>query len=563
MVASIGPAAAQGCEPRQVRKEATVAAICGCRHVAGARYHTFHLTCDSPAELALSYQALARQWRPRAFSDMVGQETIVRIFTNALARQRLHHAYLLTGTRGVGKTTLARIIAKCINCETGITPTPCGTCPTCLEIDAGQCLDLHEIDAASRTKVEDTRELLDNVLYPPTRCRYKVYLIDEVHMLSQHSFNALLKTLEEPPEHVKFILATTDPDRLPMTVLSRCLRFHLTRITVPHITQQLSKITEKEKIASEPAALNLLAEAADGSMRDALSLLDQAIAYGAGTIKAESVREMLGTVAPIAAFPILQALAKRSGEALFAAIQNLVAHAVDYEQALTALIDALHQLAISQVVPEIKIENPALADLAQQFSPEDIQLYYQIALLGRRDLVLHMNPQQGFEMTLLRMLAFKPLPIEIRNSAVRPAETVRPEEPAKQPSHKATPETANWRTLLPQLKLTGMTLALAQNCVLEQWEGDKVVLALASTHQPMLNAKSKERLIEALSHYKNQPIQLEIRISDTTTLMTPIKQAQTEQETAQAEARTTVMQNPHIKQWIETYDATVSVSLLA
>lgn len=341
---------------------------------------------------------------------MVGQEHILRMLTNALEQQRLHHAYLFTGTRGVGKTTLARILAKCLNCETGITSTPCGTCGTCRSIDAGQFLDLYEVDAASRTKVEDTRELLDNVLYAPTQGRYKIYLIDEVHMLSNHSFNALLKTLEEPPEHVKFLLATTDPKRLPITILSRCLQFHLKRITPEQIAAHLHHLCEQENIPAEKAGLEKLAHAADGSMRDALSLLDQAIAYGQGSVKKVDVYAMLGSMADDALLPLLEALATQDGKQLFDALAIFADSAPDFHQVLEELINLLHQIAIKQILPDHHAHDAELAHLSQLFTPEDVQLYYQIALLGRRDLALSPSPLQGFEMTLLRMLAFKPEP---------------------------------------------------------------------------------------------------------------------------------------------------------
>lgn len=356
----------------------------------------------------MTYQVLARKWRPHRFKDMVGQEHILRMLSNALEQKRLHHAYLLTGTRGVGKTTLARIMAKCLNCETGITPTPCDTCATCKSIDAGQFLDLFEIDAASRTKVEDTRDILENVPYPPTQGRYKIYLIDEVHMLSNHSFNALLKTLEEPPEHVKFILATTDPKKLPITILSRCLQFHLKRITPEQIAAHLQQIGAAENLSCDTSALSRIAKAADGSMRDALSLLDQAIAYGHGAVNTADVNAMLGSMAQDDILPLLTALAEKNGMQLFTAISQLAERAPDFKQVLEELISALHQIAITQMVPNAISVDESLKQLATAFTPEEIQLYYQIALLGRRDLAHAPNPHQGFEMTMLRMLAFKP-----------------------------------------------------------------------------------------------------------------------------------------------------------
>jgi DNA polymerase-3 subunit gamma/tau len=356
----------------------------------------------------MSYQVLARKWRPRSFQAMVGQEHILRMLTNALDDQRLHHAYLFTGTRGVGKTTLARIFAKCLNCESGITSKPCDTCATCQAIDAGKFLDLIEVDAASRTKVEDTRELLENVQYTPTQGRFKIYLIDEVHMLSGHSFNALLKTLEEPPTYVKFLLATTDPKRLPITILSRCLQFNLNHVPVEKIAQQLAHVCTMENIKFELPALQLIAQAADGSMRDALSLLDQTIAFCRDNITTADTQCMLGSVEQDALFHLLDALAKQDGKQLLTEITHLSERAPDFNQLLEDLLSTLHKISVTQVIQDAPETNEQIKQFAQCFSAEDIQLYYQIALIGRRDLPLAPTPQQGFEMALLRMLAFRP-----------------------------------------------------------------------------------------------------------------------------------------------------------
>ena len=361
----------------------------------------------------MSYQVLARKWRPRNFEQMVGQTHVLRALVNALEEGRLHHAYLFTGTRGVGKTTVARILAKCLNCETGVTARPCGECAACREIDEGRFVDLIEVDAASRTKVEDTRELLDNVQYAPTRGRYKVYLIDEVHMLSGHSFNALLKTLEEPPPHVKFLLATTDPQKLPVTILSRCLQFSLKRMPASMISGHLTHILEQEQIQAEPTALEQIAVAADGSMRDALSLLDQAIAFGAGAVNDAEVRDMLGGIAREHVFELLESVAGGDAKATLAAVAKVAEQAPDFEGVLDDLISLLHQVAVAQIVPDaidtVESDTARICALAEQLAPEDVQLYYQIALLGRRDLPLNPNPQAGFEMVLLRMQAFQPV----------------------------------------------------------------------------------------------------------------------------------------------------------
>ncbi|PRN05538.1 hypothetical protein A0O30_08035 [Pseudomonas sp. LLC-1] len=360
----------------------------------------------------MSYQVLARKWRPRSFREMVGQAHVLKALINALDNQRLHHAYLFTGTRGVGKTTIARIIAKCLNCETGITSTPCGTCSVCREIDEGRFVDLIEIDAASRTKVEDTRELLDNVQYAPSRGRFKVYLIDEVHMLSTHSFNALLKTLEEPPPYVKFILATTDPQKLPATILSRCLQFSLKNMSPERVVEHLSHVLAAENVPFEPDALWLLGRAADGSMRDAMSLTDQAIAFGEGKVLAADVRAMLGSLDHGQVYGVLQALLEGDARALLEAVRNLAEQGPDWAGVLAEMLNVLHRVAIAQALPEAvdngQGDRERVLALAQALPAEDVQFYYQMGLIGRRDLPLAPDPRGGFEMVLLRMLAFRP-----------------------------------------------------------------------------------------------------------------------------------------------------------
>ncbi|WP_426142053.1 DNA polymerase III subunit gamma/tau [Pseudomonas sp. DWP3-1-2] len=360
----------------------------------------------------MSYQVLARKWRPRSFREMVGQTHVLKALINALDSQRLHHAYLFTGTRGVGKTTIARIIAKCLNCETGITSTPCGSCSVCREIDEGRFVDLIEIDAASRTKVEDTRELLDNVQYAPSRGRFKVYLIDEVHMLSSHSFNALLKTLEEPPPYVKFILATTDPQKLPATILSRCLQFSLKNMTPERVVEHLSHVLGVENVPFEDDALWLLGRAADGSMRDAMSLTDQAIAFGEGKVLAADVRAMLGTLDHGQVFDVLTALIEGDARSLLEAVRHLSEQGPDWNGVLSEILNVLHRVAIAQALPE-GVDNghgdrDRVLALAQALPAEDVQFYYQMGLIGRRDLPLAPDPRGGFEMVLLRMLAFRP-----------------------------------------------------------------------------------------------------------------------------------------------------------
>lgn len=355
----------------------------------------------------MSYQVLARKWRPQNFQAMVGQQHVLRALLTALDENRLHHAYLFTGTRGVGKTTIARIFAKCLNCEAGVSSSPCGTCRSCTEITGGRHIDLIEVDAASRTKVEDTRDLLDNVQYAPTRGRYKIYLIDEVHMLSGHSFNALLKTLEEPPPHVKFLFATTDPQKLPVTILSRCLQFSLKRMSVDMIANYLATVLTEESIEFNEAALRIIARAADGSMRDALSLTDQSIVTGAGKVLEDTVQDMLGMLPHEHLLSLVRALADGDAEALLAVVEKMAELTTDFTSAADSLISMLHQLALQQVVPQQEGVDVDLVKLAEVIPAADLQLYYQMALYGRRDLPLNPEPRAGFEMMLLRMIAFQ------------------------------------------------------------------------------------------------------------------------------------------------------------
>lgn len=369
------------------------------------------------------YQVLARKYRPRNFNELVGQNHVSRALTSALERGRLHHAYLFTGTRGVGKTTIARILAKCLNCETGVTSTPCEVCPTCKAVNEGRFIDLIEIDAASRTKVEDTRELLDNVPYAPTQGRFKVYLIDEVHMLSTHSFNALLKTLEEPPEHVKFLFATTDPQKLPITVISRCLQFTLRPLAVDEITVHLTDILHKEQIQAEQDAIWQIAESAQGSLRDALSLTDQAIAYGQGAIQHQDVKDMLGLIDRTIIYDLILAIHQNQKQRVSELLMQFRQQALDVSLVLDQLISTLHELALLQYLPDLSLKysaeiNKKIMQLSQLISAQDLQLYYQVSCKGRADLQLAVTQEQGFEMCVLRLLAFRPLqPNEVLVSA--------------------------------------------------------------------------------------------------------------------------------------------------
>lgn len=396
----------------------------------------------------MSYQVLARKWRPQTFADVVGQEHVLTALANGLSLGRIHHAYLFSGTRGVGKTSIARLLAKGLNCETGITSTPCGVCDNCREIEQGRFVDLIEIDAASRTKVEDTRELLDNVQYAPARGRFKVYLIDEVHMLSRHSFNALLKTLEEPPSHVKFLLATTDPQKLPVTILSRCLQFHLKALDVEQIRHQLERVLTAEQISSEPRALQLLARAADGSMRDGLSLTDQAIAMGQGAVTTETVAQMLGTLDDEQPLAVLEALVSADGAQMMAQVEQAASRGVDWENLLVETLALLHRIAMVQLLPTVLDNHYAaieqrLRELARVIPPADVQLYYQTLLIGRKELAYAPDKRMGVEMTLLRALAFHPkvfiaepaAPVQVaapQAFVAPPARTVHQENPPPQ-----------------------------------------------------------------------------------------------------------------------------------
>lgn len=385
----------------------------------------------------MSYQVLARKWRPQTFADVVGQQHVLTALANGLSLGRIHHAYLFSGTRGVGKTSIARLLAKGLNCETGITATPCGVCDNCREIEQGRFVDLIEIDAASRTKVEDTRDLLDNVQYAPARGRFKVYLIDEVHMLSRHSFNALLKTLEEPPAHVKFLLATTDPQKLPVTILSRCLQFHLKALDVEQIRHQLEHVLGEEKITSEPRALQLLARAADGSLRDALSLTDQAIASGDGQVTTAAVSTMLGTLDDDQALSLIEAMVSADGERVMALLNDAAARGVEWEALLVEMLTLLHRVAMVQLSPSALSSDMAaieqrMRELARTVPPAEVQLYYQTLLMGRKELPFAPDRRMGIEMTLLRALAFhprKPMPEPEQPRAAASIPVVNPGSP--------------------------------------------------------------------------------------------------------------------------------------
>ncbi|MGH8378412.1 MAG: DNA polymerase III subunit gamma/tau [Gammaproteobacteria bacterium] len=525
----------------------------------------------------MSYQVLARKWRPHNFAEMVGQEHVLKALINALDHNRLHHAFLFTGTRGVGKTTIARILAKCLNCEKGISSKPCGACSACMEIDAGRFVDLIEVDAASRTKVDDTRDLLDNVQYAPSCGRYKVYLIDEVHMLSTHSFNALLKTLEEPPPHVKFLLATTDPQKLPVTVLSRCLQFNLKRLPVSLIQGHLKHILEAEKITQEAAAVTLLANAADGSLRDALSLLDQAIAYGGGALRESDVRSMLGSIEQTHVRALLEAVAKKDGKVLLETVAKLDEYAPDYELVLDDLASFLQRLALIQAVPEVAAQfndAEALQALGTQLSPEDVQLCYQIILLGKRDLPLAPSSRGGFEMILLRMLAFAP---QTKTAAVpdaiaaHSAQTVPggfPKSGAPAMKNALAPGKAaqawkepDWMGLVECLDIRGAAQQLALNCVYRRREGNVLHLELDAAHENMATDQLVQRIQESLSRYYGET--LKVRVQPVSGhLDTPAKLDERRQAERLKSAQQAIITDPNVRALCETFGTQVNPELV-
>ena len=520
----------------------------------------------------MSYQVLARKWRPRDFTELVGQDHVQRALVNALDNDRLHHAYLFTGTRGVGKTTIARILAKSLNCETGVSSRPCGKCSACEEINEGRFVDLIEVDAASRTKVEDTRELLENVQYAPTRGRYKVYLIDEVHMLSTHSFNALLKTLEEPPPHVKFLLATTDPQKLPVTILSRCLQFNLKSLTVAQISGQIETILKQEKIDHEAAAVRQIAFAACGSMRDALSLLDQAIAFGNGSLREDEVRAMLGTIDRDVIYRLLQALSQGDAALLMEEIGKADTFVPDYAALLADVVSVLQRVAIAQSLPDAIDDSygdrEAVLALAAAMSAEDIQLYYQIALLGRRDLPLSPEPRGGFEMVMLRMLAFRPgaaAVAETATAAPRPkvqAAAAKPATPAARLAPASAPAPAaagsEWSAVIAALSLKGMAREMSLNCVFHGIDGDVVKLSLDPAHTHLLGKARVEQLESALCDYYQRTVQVRVDTAASLAAETPAAKKKREQAERQRRAEESIEQDENIRALQDAFGGTVN-----
>jgi len=529
----------------------------------------------------MSYLVLARKWRPKDFSDTVGQEHVLRALTNALDSERLHHAYLFAGTRGVGKTTIARILAKCLNCDKGVTSTPCGTCSACVEIDQGRFVDLIEVDAASKTKVDDTRELLDNVQYAPARGRYKVYLIDEVHMLSRNSFNALLKTLEEPPPHVKFLLATTDPQKLPVTVLSRCLQFNLKRLTPDLIRDRLEFICAEESVDADAASLAMIARAADGSLRDALSLLDQAIAYCGGAVEAGAVATMLGTIDRELVSGLLSLLAEADAAGLLRALATIDEQFPDYARLLDDLARMLQRIAVYQVIGSAEhcdeLDQEALRAFADRLPPEDVQLFYQTALIGRRDLHLAPDPRSGAEMTLLRMLAFQPRgsgpPARTPRSRPQaaaggtsepPPVSARPAAAAEQAS--ATPGSGSagrpwrepeWAALIDALALSGANRLLASNCAYLRRDGKVLHLSLDKRSASLLTRPRQDALADALSRHFGEPLKVDIEIG-AAAAETPLQAEARVADEKVAAARAALEADPNVRALKDMFGATLN-----
>ncbi len=516
----------------------------------------------------MNYSVLARKWRPKSLKEMVGQEHILTIIANSIQQNRLHHAYLFCGTRGVGKTTLARIFTKCLNCEVGPTATPCNQCTTCLQIDKGIYPDLIEIDAASRTKVEDTRELLDNVQYAPTSGKYKVYLIDEVHMLSGHSFNALLKTLEEPPEHVKFLLATTDPHKLPVTVLSRCLKLSLKMLTISQISTHLATVLDAENMSFEPAALLEIAQAAQGSMRDGLSLLDQAIAFCDNTISLEKVSALLGTETKHLNILLLELLIDKDNEKIFPLIQSMEEKDCDFMRATDDLLDLLHHIALYQKNPRlISKDDPRLLEaiprLSKKLNAEDVQLLYQIGLSGKRDLPYAPTLRVGFEMLILRALDFYPLVFaDHKSSRVHPPpggggrSVLASGEGDNKPSpiilKEISPE--SWPTIISQLNLKGITLTLANHASIGKMVNHRLELSLSERHRSLCNEKQQQLLAEAVTQYVGHPVLLSFNF---TTQDTPIAAQEPKKDTVKKEVIADVSKDSNLQQLLEMFDADI------
>ena len=518
----------------------------------------------------MQHMALARKWRPQTFEACVGQRHVLQGLANALDNNQLHHAYLLTGTRGIGKTSIARIMAKGLNCETGVTSQPCGKCSACEEISAGRFPDLIEIDAASRTRVEDTREILDNVQYAPTRGRFKVYLIDEVHMLSTHSFNALLKTLEEPPEHIKFLLATTDPHKLPITVLSRCLQFHLRSLDEALITKQLKHITTQEKVQAEPKALFVLARAAKGSMRDALSLLDQALAYGGGAVQYDTVLTMLGSADLGDLYSLLKFILKQDSERLFTLVSQLSNQAVQFTDVLTELGRFMVQIGLKQQLPShesTQFDMAEIEECAKQMHPEQVQLFYEILVRGAKDIHLAPDITTGFKMVMLRLLAFQPNTTgqrKMTKQTVSNTKVTLPKEPTTtKPATQSETIDVNtdtsWLEICNTLPLAGMAKQFALNTELVSRNDKKWLLRIREKHANMANERLIKQLEMALKQHLKQPIKLAIEHGEQQK-PTPAQQKKQQRKDQQKSTEQAMIDDPHINYMQREMDATLDIT---
>ena len=539
----------------------------------------------------MSYQVLARKYRPRSFDTLVGQAHVVQALKNALDQKRLHHAYLFTGTRGVGKTTLARILAKALNCENGISSSPCGTCSACTEIDQGRYVDLIEVDAASNTQVDNMRDLLDNAQYAPTQGQFKIYIIDEVHMLSKSAFNAMLKTLEEPPEHVKFILATTDPQKVPVTVLSRCLQFNLKQMPSASISEYMEKILNEEAINYEINAIYLIAKAANGSMRDALSILDQGIAYCGGTIEEATIKKMLGAIDQSYLFNLIQAVIDQDGQKVIEIAKHMDERNLSFEAALNDLANLIQIISVTQAIPESLevsyLDRDQVIALSKKISAEQLQLLYQITILGRRDLYLAPDEYAGFTMTLLRMLSFAPQDAVIaKNPAIAKndvAHSATKMESAaiskdvssetfeikkkievtheidedisdKEISKEAVPFNGNWRELVDQLKL-GLVKALAQQSELVSFKNNEIILSIADEHKHLLSEAYQKKLELSLSEHFSQRIKLVILQKGANN--SPLKQKQEERSTLMKDTENAILQDQFVKSLLTEFNAEI------
>ena len=501
----------------------------------------------------MSYQVLARKWRPRDFGSLVGQEHVVRALRHALEQKRLHHAYLFAGTRGVGKTTLARILAKCLNCESGITPQPCGKCAACVEIDGGRFVDLLEVDAATNTKVDEMRQLLETAQYAPTRGRFKVYVIDEVHMLSTSAFNAMLKTLEEPPEHMKFILATTDPQKIPVTVLSRCLQFNLKQMPPAAITSHLARILEQEQVPFEAEALPVIARAAGGSMRDALSLLDQAIAHGGGRLEVPGVSDMLGAIDQGYLLRLLECVAAEDAAGAVAVADDMQARSLSFDAALAELASLLLRMALAQSVPDALAEHAERARieaLAGRLDAESIQLYYQIALQGREDLPLAPDEHAGFVMTLLRMLAFRPEGADSETPRAKPrAEKAQAAKPAAAAG-------SDWPQLAQQLPVTGAARELARNAELQRRDNGVFDFIVPRSKAYLAERNYVDKLKAALDQHLGMPVRVNVSVGEIAGATAASLEAGA-REARRAEALRAVQGDGFVQDLVNLFDAKV------